>query len=209
MTHLSAPQRRTLLKAGLFVAPAALTVTSLTSAQAAEAQEEQQPTLSVEFSEPTIDWASFEPTKDTPIFRAEDGTHAFSYGSLPQTMTITNNGKEAVSNPSGTFITQMKDVGTDAPSAAIIGTQVNSTDPHIAFIYGGQAKPHGPKYTWVYSGSIQPGESVEIPLRYYVTYPFANVDYELYVEATVDSPNGAPAAKDTRMGTVKGFAIYW
>lgn len=207
MTHLSAPQRRTLLKTGLLVAPVALTVASL-SAQAAKAQE-QQPTLSIELSEPTVDWSSFEPVKDTPIFRATDGTRAFSHGSLPPTMTITNKGAEAISNPSGTLITQMKDVGTDAPSAAVIGTQVNSTNPQVAFTYGGQVKPHGPKYTWIYSGSIKPGESVEIPLRYYVTYPFANVDYELYVEATVDSPNGAPAVTDAMMGTVKGFAIYW
>lgn len=208
MTHLSTPERRTLLKAGLLAAPVALTVTSLT-APTAEAQEKQQPTLSIGFSDPTVDWLSFEPTKDTPIFRAANGTQAFSYGALPQSMRITNNGAEAVSTPVGTLITQMKDVGTDSPAAAIIGTQVNSDNPNAAFVYGGQVKPHGPKYTWIYSGSIQPGESVEIPLRYYVTYPFANVDYELYVEATVESPNRAPATTAAMMGTVKGFAIYW
>lgn len=206
-THL--PHRRTLLKAGAWAAPAVL-ATAAVPAYAASLTEPQLTDLAIELSQPNIDWTTFEPVKDAPIYRNTDGTRAFSQGSLPQSMTITNVGSVPAVNPTGTLLTQMKDVGTDSPSAAIIGTQVNSTDPLTTFSYTGQGTPNGPTYTWTYTGTLQPGESVEIPLRYYVTYPFANVAYELYVAVTVaDETEGDWDDNMELMGTVDGFAIYW
>lgn len=210
------PQRRTLLKASAWTAPAVLASTVI-PAYAASSPVSKLTDLSIELSEPSIDWESFEPVKDVPIYRGATGTTIAnptstffnpkpSYGSLPKTMTITNVGTIPAVNPTGTLLTQMKDTGSDANSAAIIGVQVNSTDPLMIFNYTGQGTPNGPTYSWIYSGTLYPGESVEIPLRYYVTRPFANADFELFVAATVvDQTEGDDEAVEL-MGTVNGFS---
>ena len=203
------PKRRTVLKAGAWAAPAVLATTAI-PAYAASTPVSNLTDLAIELSDPTMDWSTFSPVFDTPIYRATNGTTAYGQGSLPQTMTITNVGSVPAVTPSGTLLTQMKDLTTNAVSSAIIGTQVNSTHPLVTFNYTGQGTPNGPTYTWTYAGTLQPGESVEIPLRYYVTYPFANVDYELFVAVTVlDEMDGDYDDNMERMGTVDGFAIYW
>ena len=213
-----APQRRTVLKAGAWAAPAVL-ATATIPAYAASTPVPELTDLAIELGQPSIDWETFKPVKDVPIYLGASGTRIAnptssffnpkpSYGSLPKTMTITNVGAVPAVNPTGTLLTQMKDVGTDANSAAITGTQVNSTDPLIIFNYSGQGSPNGPTYNWVYSGTLGPGESVEIPLRYYVTRPFANVDYELFVAVTVnDQMPGDYDDNMELMGTVNGFIV--
>lgn len=216
MTSSLTPHRRTLLKASAWAAPAVL-ATSAIPAYAASFEEIPRTDLAIELSEPSMDWSNFQAIKDVPIYLGATGTiianptSTFfnpkpSYGSLPKTMTITNVGTIPAVNPTGTLLTQMKDVGSDFNSAAIIGTQVNSTDPLIVFNYTGQGTPNGPTYSWIYSGTLNPGESVDIPLRYYVTRLFSNVDYELFVAVTVvDQMQGDYDDNMTLMGTVNGF----
>ena len=210
------PKRRTVLKAGAWAAPAVL-ATAAIPAYAASTPISNLTDLAIELGQPSMDWSAFEPIKDVPIYFGATGTTIAnptstlfnpkpSYGSLPKTMTITNVGTVPAVNPTGTLLTQMKDAGTDAVSSAIIGTQVNSTNPLIVFNYTGQGTPNGPTYSWIYSGTLNPGESVEIPLRYYVTRPFANVDYELFVAVTVeDQMDGDYDDTMELMGTVNGF----
>ncbi len=203
------PKRRTLLKAGAWAAPAILGTTAI-PAYAASSSTSNLTDLAIELGQPNVDWSSFSPVYDTSIYRGTTGTTAYGQGSLPQTMTITNVGSVPAVTPSGTLLTQMKDIRSNTASAAAIGTQVNSTNPLVTFNYTGQGTPNGPTYTWTYAGTLQPGESVEIPLRYYVTYPFANVDYELFVAVTVlDEMEGDYDDNMELMGTVKGFAIYF
>ncbi|MGV3149151.1 hypothetical protein [Rothia sp. 11273D007AR] len=66
-----------------------------------------------------------------------------------------------------------------------------------------------PSFTWTYSGVLQPGESVEIPLRYYVNFPFWNVQYELFVAVTViDEMDGDSDDNFEHMGVTQGRVIY-
>lgn len=204
------PKRRTLLKAGAWAAPAVL-ATSAIPAYAASSPVSNLTDLAIELGQPNTDWSStFEPIYDTPIYRGPTTTtNIAAYASFPKTFTITNVGNVPAVAPSGTLLTQMKDVGTDAASSAIIGTQVNSTDPLVTFTYTGQASPNGPTYIWNYAGTLQPGESVEIPLRYYVTFPFWNVRYELYLAATVmDEMDGDSDDNSEQMGVTQGGVIY-
>ncbi|MBF0807263.1 hypothetical protein E4U03_01335 [Rothia nasimurium] len=198
-------QRRTIVKAGLWSAPAVLATTAV-PAYAASALPEGDTDLAIELAQPLIDWDTFEPVKNVGIYVGKDGTTPQSYGSLPDSMTITNVGTVPAVNPSGILLTQMKDVRTDVNSLASIGTQVNSVNPLVTFAYTGQANPNGPTYAWVYAGTLVPGASVTIPLRYYVEKPFWNVDYELFVAATViDDNQGDYDDNSELMGTVTGF----
>ncbi|MDY3048668.1 MAG: hypothetical protein SOR40_02695 [Rothia sp. (in: high G+C Gram-positive bacteria)] len=210
------PSRRALLRAGAWSSPVLLASSPL-PAYAASAPAEQN--LALEFSQPNINWETFEPIRDVPIYRGATGSTLASkggsffnpkasYGSLPTHLIIRNEGSQPVSNPSGSLLSQMKDVASDSASAALIGTQVNSSDPQMIFTYTGQASPFGPSYDWTYQGVLGPGQTLEIPLRYYVTWPFANVDYELFLAATVLDPLGASQDNTSEiMGTVNGFTL--
>lgn len=198
-------QRRTIVKAGLWSAPAVL-ATAAVPAYAASITPEGETDLAIELAQPLIDWDTFEPVKNIGIYVGKEGTTPQSYGSLPDSMTITNVGTVPAVNPSGTLLTQMKDIRSDYNSLANIGTQVNSVDPLVTFTYTGQADPNGPTYTWTYAGTLAPGQSIIIPLRYYVEKPFWNVDYELFVAATViDDNQGDYDDNSELMGTVTGF----
>lgn len=198
-------QRRTIVKVGLWSAPAVL-ATAAVPAYAASITPEGETDLAIELAQPLIDWDTFEPVKNIGIYVGKEGTTPQSYGSLPDSMTITNVGTVPAVNPSGTLLTQMKDIRSDYNSLATIGTQVNSVDPLVTFAYTGQADPNGPTYTWTYAGTLTPGQSITIPLRYYVEKPFWNVDYELFVAATViDDKQGDYDDNSELMGTVTGF----
>ena len=203
------PKRRTVLKAGAWAAPAVV-ATSAIPAYAASFEETPRTDLAILLSDPTVDWSTFEPVYDSPIYRGPTTTtNVAAYASFPNTMTITNVGTVPAVNPSGTLLTDMNDVATDATGSNRAGTYVNSSDPLVTFAYAGQAGWGSPSFTWTYSGTLQPGESVEIPLRYYVNFPFWNVQYELFVAVTViDEMDGDSDDNFEHMGVTQGRVIY-
>ena len=186
------PKRRTVLKAGAWAAPAVL-ATSAIPAYAASFEETPRTDLAILLSDPTVDWSTFEPVYDSPIYRGPTTTtNVAAYASFPNTL-----------------LTDMNDVATDATGSNRAGTYVNSSDPLVTFAYAGQAGWGSPSFTWTYSGTLQPGESVEIPLRYYVNFPFWNVQYELFVAVTViDEMDGDSDDNFEHMGVTQGRVIY-
>lgn len=208
MTSSYTTTRRTVVKAGAWTAPAVL-VAANTPVYAVSSPTE--PTdLEVMVTDPPFSWETFEPEYSVPIYAGATGTRRIGNGALPPSFVVTNVGTTPATNPTGTFELQMRDVGTDAPSAGgADGTRANSTMPEVTITSDGKSQFGGGLYTWVYSGILAPGESVEIPLRYYVNYPFANVDYELFVFVNViDEMAGDEEENDfdEKMGTVDGFA---
>lgn len=59
---------------------------------------------------------------------------------------------------------------------------------------------------WSWPGTLQPGDVAEIPLKYWVRSPFANVTFELLVVAFVqDEQEGDWDDNSERLGQVPGF----
>lgn len=203
------PKRRTVLKAGAWAAPAVL-ATAAIPAYAASFEEVPRTDLAIQIADPTVDWSTFEPVYDSPIYRGPTTTtNVAAYASFPNTMTITNVGTVPAVNPSGILLTDMHDVFTDATGSNQAGTYVNSSDPLTTFTYAGQTGWGSPSFTWTYAGTLLPGESIEIPLRYYVNFPFWNVQYELFLSATViDEMGGDSDDNFEHMGTTQGRVIY-
>lgn len=103
----------------------------------------------------------------------------------------------------------MQDVTSDATGSNQAGTYVNSSNPLVTFTYTGPAGWGSPTFAWIYSGTLLPGESVDIPLRYYVNFPFWNYRYELFVAVTVvDEMDGDSDDNSKRMGVTQGTVIY-
>ncbi|MDY6050845.1 MAG: hypothetical protein SPI83_00310 [Rothia sp. (in: high G+C Gram-positive bacteria)] len=209
MTSLLTPHRRTLLKASAWAAPAVL-ATSAIPAYAASFEEIPRTDLAIQIADPTVDWSTFEPVYDTPIYRGPTTTtNVAAYASFPNTMTITNVGSVPAVNPTGTLLSDMQDVFTDATGSNQAGTQVNSSDSRVTFTYAGSAGWGSPSFVWTFAGTLQPGESVDIPLRYYINWPFWNVQYELFLSATViDEMDGDSDDNSDHMGTTQGRVTY-
>ena len=203
------PKRRTILKAGAWAAPTVLATTAV-PAYAASFETSNLTDLAIELTDPSMDWSTFTPVYDTPIYRGPTTTSSVAgRASFPKSMIITNVGSVPAVAPSGTLLTDMQDVRTDASGSNQAGTYVNSTDPLVTFTYASSGGWGVPTFTWSYAGTLQPGESVEIPLRYYVNSPFWNVQYELLVAVTVlDEMDGDSDDNHEHMGVTQGTVIY-
>ncbi|QRZ61610.1 hypothetical protein [Rothia sp. ZJ932] len=144
-----------------------------------------------------------------PIYSGQSPWRVLRHGSLPTSFTITNTSNQPIVNPTGTLALQMRDTGMDIPSVGGASkTRANSSNNAVLFKDQG-TNQHGARlYTWTYRNiTLKPGQSLEIPLRYYVNYPFSNVDYELLVTATFSSIMSTTAA----VGVVPGFTrwLFW
>lgn len=215
MTHTPI-KRRTALQAGAWSAPLLL-ASAAVPAYAASSPTSSVPDqpyltdLAIEIADPPINWDTFAPVFSTPIYGGRTSNQSIGDGSLPTHFTVTNVGTKPARFPSGTLEMQMRDVGTDVPSAGgADGTKVISADSSATIsLLSGKSANGGAMFSWTYNGTLQPGQSVEIPFKYYVNYPFANVNYELFIAAIVmDEMQGDYDDNSERMGTVEGFARY-
>ncbi|WP_237187156.1 hypothetical protein [Rothia nasimurium] len=203
------PKRRTVLKAGAWAAPTVLATTAV-PAYAASFEASNLTDMAIELTDPSMDWSTFTPVYDTPIYRGPTTTSSVAgRASFPKSMIITNVGSVPAVAPSGTLLTDMQDVVSDGTGSNLAGTYVNSTDPLVTFTFAGRERWGTPTFTWSYAGTLQPNESVEIPLRYYVNFPFWNVQYELFVAVTViDEMDGDSDDNFEHMGVTQGRVIY-
>lgn len=203
--------RRQALLASACALPAAL-LPAMTPAFADVVLAGESGGISIEVADPPVNWDSYEPNYTVAIYNGQNGDQVgdkeLGYGCLPQNLVLTNKGISPVSGISGTFSLQMRDLGTDAKSSAgTDATRATSNGREGFTVVDTHSKNSngGGVFTWRYAGTVQPGERVELPLKYYVNYPFANVDYEVLLTASVDGQDDAA----NRLGTVKGFAYYW
>lgn len=141
-----------------------------------------------------------------PIYSGQSPWRVLQKGSLPEYFTITNTTDQPIHSPTGTISLQMKDTGSDYDSVGGANkTRVNSTNRNVTFKDLGNNAQGARHYAWQYRNvTLKPGQSINVPLRYYVNYPFANVDYELLVSATLDGAAASTAA----IGVVPGFARW-
>ena len=104
----------------------------------------------------------------------------------------------------------MRDTDTDIPSVGgAHKTRLQILNGDIELSYLDKDQWGAASYSWVLKRAIKSGESLQIDFRYYVDYPFANVDYELLVSAAIlDQQGNNPLSQDQKMGSVPGFARY-
>lgn len=203
--HVFTFSRRSLL-GGMLILP----LSSFVPAQAEEAGSGDLGNLHLEICEPKIDSQSFQPLNQQPIYSGTSGEKVLQSASLPPSMTISNNGSEDVEQVSGTLSLQMRDTDTDIPSVGgAHKTRLQILNGDIELSYLDKDQWGAASYSWVLKRAIKSGESLQIDFRYYVDYPFANVDYELLVSAAIlDQQGNNPLSQDQKMGSVPGFARY-
>ncbi len=76
-------------------------------------------------------------------------------------------------SPSGTLLTDMNDVATDATGSNQVGTYVNSSDPLVTFAYAGQAGCFQPAPVSICDDIL--GEVFLSPYRRHLAFPCAPV----------------------------------
>lgn len=202
--------RRTLMKAAAWSAPV-VAATATVPAYAASNPSVTFTDLAIKLADPPFNWDSFEMDYSIPIYDGATSNNILARAAFPPSFTITNVGTIPAVNPKGTLLTQMRDIGTDVPSAGgADGTKIASTDPKFGVTRVGKDQFGAATFRWAYAGTLKPGESYTFPFKYYVNYPFANVDYELFVAATVvDEMDGDYDDNTERMGSTRGFLDPW
>lgn len=218
-TSSSLLRRRTVLTAAGWTAPV-IASTAIVPAYAASFPQNDEMDLAVTVTDPPFNWDTFENDYSVPVYAGGSNgrdrsnlTRVLTRAALPLSIVITNTGTTLATNPTGTVTTQLLDIGVDAVPVSAgtakymrVTTPQNSgftvTDTNSTVDFGAAL------FNWRYEGTIEPGRSVEMPLTYYVHWPFTNVDFEVLVAATViDDFPGEDENSDTKMGTVPGF-IY-
>ncbi len=159
-------------------------------------------------ADPSVNFGTFRPEWDVPVYRFASGNAQRTKASLPSSFIIRNDGSVPAENPTGQLTLTMRDYDTDyAPVGA---NQMKVTSPSSAVSIREERTPigsrEGSRFRVSYRGIIQPGQSVNVPLRYFVNPPFRNVTFNLLVSALADSPGGeVPGERSERMGHVPGF----
>ncbi|MBM7051230.1 MULTISPECIES: hypothetical protein [unclassified Rothia (in: high G+C Gram-positive bacteria)] len=204
-------KRRTLLKGAAWAAPAIVATSAIPAYALSSSFEPLLTNLAIELADPPFNWDTFEPDYVIPIYDSATSRNVLERASFPPSFTVRNVGKVDAVNPTGTLLTQMRDIGTDVPSAGgANGTKIASTNPLIGITRTGSDKFNAATFTWAYAGVLKPGEEFTFEFKYHVNYPFWNVDYELFVAATVnDQTEGDYDDNSERMGTVPHFLDPW
>ncbi len=164
--------------------------------------------LALNIADPAMDWQTYTPRFIQPIYAGDRGNKELGWGALPAKFTVRNTSAQPLSAVQGTILVQMLDLGFDIPSAGgANGTRINTTDVDFNIKETGKDALGAGTYSWVYQRDLAAGESAAINLRYFVNYPFANVNYELLLIVTAQAAGGGQVSA-ARMGSVKGFARY-
>lgn len=203
--NLLSCNRRALL-GGMFILP----MVSFIPAHAIEDKGTGSENLTIAIENPVVDSQNFQLLNKQPIYSGTSGEKVLQTASLPPTLIIRNGGEEGVVNASGILSLQMRDLGSDAvPAGGAHKTRLQILNSDIELTYLGKDLQGGANYSWILKKKIEPGENLRFDFRYYVDYPFANIDYELLVTASVLNQNGSNSvSQDQKMGTVPGFARY-
>lgn len=202
---LSTPRRR-LAGAMMWTVPA-IAATSLIPAHAASTTTTGGG-LRMLLEDPPFNFDTFFPEQTVPVYRFATGNHSRTRASLPPSVVVRNEGTAPVTDPTGLMTVTMRDYGSDyAPVGA---NQFKVTSPMAAMEFQEERTPigsrEGSRFRVTYHGTVQPGQSVNVPLRYYVNPPFRNVTFNALVTVETTGPaGGATIFRDDRMGYVPGF----
>lgn len=185
--------RRGLLGA---IGAAAVVAASARAAQAAE------PAVQVEVLDPPFDPETYEPRKDVPVYRHASGDQVRVRASLPEALRVHNGSSAPVPGPTVELVLTMRDYGTDyAPVGA---NQIKATctteGVRVREVKTPVGSRQGSRFLLECTQSIPAGGTLELPLRYFEDPLFANVDFNLLVDASV-----AGAAASRKVGFVPGF----
>lgn len=197
------PTRRTLIRSAGWAAPL-VAASAAVPAYASSTKTD----LAIEVVDPPYNWETFEPEHRIPIFRGPSGNNERARGSLPPSIRITNVGRVPATNPSGTVEITMRDYGSDYAPVGANQVKANTVNGRVVWAETGTplGSRYGSKFTYTYRTVLHPGQTVEIPLRYYVNQPFANVQFNLLVAATVvDQHEGDYDDNSERLGHVPWF----
>ncbi len=169
--------RRTVTRAALWSAPVVLAAAA-TPAVAASVPV-QDGNLEVTVQEPNMNWATLQYVQDDTIYKntvsffdqtrqprpEQLTTVATNKASLPPSITVTNKGTTAISNPTGTAEFEMRDYGSDYSPLGSDQVGAVSTNPQVTWTRtstGRSATEKGQMYSYVYNGTLAPGESVGV-----------------------------------------------
>lgn len=218
MSNTPLASRRTVLTAAAWTAPAIAATTAVPTYAASTTVPLLEGDLEITVTDPPFNWDTFEENYSVPVYaggingaRRNNLTRVLTRASLPQSIIVTNVGSTPVTGATGQIATEMLDVGVDiAPVTGGTDKQIRiTTDRSSGFEVTDTRKMNSQGaavFEWFYSGTIQPGQSVEMPFKYYVHWPFTNVDFEVLVTATVgDAVADDNNDEDVKMGTVRGL----
>ena len=163
------------------VGATAWAVPAVAVASAAPAIAASSPTgltdLAIDVALPPTDPASGDYVLSDSIYKS-DRTTVATKASLSTTITVTNVGSVPANNPTGTIDLQLFNYGTDVPFISTEARKFNIDvltpgvvlTPIAPLTYPGS----GNNYQWSYVGTLNPGETLTLTLRYWVSSPFAH-----------------------------------
>lgn len=167
--------------------------------------------IELKIPEPTLDSTTFEIAQNTPIFSGTSRSKVLQRAALPERFIVTNRGSQKITELSGTISTQMRDKDTDVPSVgAADKLQMRPlAQSGVSWSQQSTGKNGENMYSWKVLTSLEAGESISVEFEYFVGYPFANVDFEVLINATVQQGEQiAQTQQVSQLGTVPGFARY-
>lgn len=162
--------------------------------------------LAVELGDPAADTDTWAPVMDTPVYRA-DLTSRRALACLPRALTVRNAGETSVSRPGGTLEVAMHDYAADVrPPFGAHQLKVATRDSAFELVERGSDFRTGSAWSWTYAGVLVPGATVTMPLEYWVRTPFLNVQFQVFMTATVtDDRPGSPEKTSQRIGLSPAF----
>ncbi|WP_178945485.1 hypothetical protein [Kocuria sp. TGY1127_2] len=167
--------------------------------------------LAIDVIDPPYDLEKWEPKQEIPVYRKSTGDRIAGRGSLPPRIRITNVGRVTAVNPSGTVEITIRDYISDYSPWGANRLKAVTTNPTVLWSEDGRGAASGPgaRFTYKCAGQLGPGQSLEIPLRYFVNPPFVHVAFNVLVAAWVeDERDGDYDDNSLRIGHVPFTSVF-
>lgn len=167
--------------------------------------------LAIEVADPPTDPSSGSYVNTVPIYKSNQTSTAVM-ASISTAFTITNVGTVAAVNPTGTMDLQFMDYDSNA---AVLNTEAAKFNvvPMISNVTWTKitnltAAGSGNQYRYTYQGTLQPGQSVTIPVKIWVSSPFAHASamQMLFSAYVADDTTGDWDDNSGRTGYIPSFA---
>ncbi|WP_129657618.1 hypothetical protein [Rothia uropygialis] len=204
--HYARLGRRSLMKSAAWSLPV-VAVSSTVPAMASSVPTD----LAIDVVDPPYDMETWEPKRETPVYRKSTGERIANTGSLPPSLRITNVGRVIAMNPSGTVEITMRDYISDYEPWRANRLKATTTLPGVVWAEDttGSGKSSGARFRYKVSGQLTPGQTIEIPLRYFVDPPFVHVAFNVLVAGWVeDERDGDYDDNSLRIGHVPYTSVF-
>lgn len=199
-------KRRTLVGSAAWVVPVLVTASAVPAVASSVKTD-----LAIDVVDPPYALENWRPKHEIPIYKGSNGNRVAVRGSLPPMIRITNVGRVTAIDPSGSVELILRDYGNDGASWASNRVKAGTTNQNVMWTEdsANATAEAGARYRYTCRGALRPGQSIDIPLRYFVNPPFVHAEFNVLVAAWVeDQQEGDYDDNSLRIGHVPWVSAF-